>query len=179
MLDKLWQEFQQETQQYKESTEERKLRFEALKKKDEDSARTISRQMRKLQKLHVCVCMRACSCPFPSFYHRFCQLQYVGSNKAVMEVWEQRYVLMPLLSLNLTLIYRNHTTFSLPRPQDTISHLKQKMAANTRENDEKMSTIKEASKLILTKKCFSNARNESCFSDGFTAGSGSHANPLS
>lgn len=56
MLDELWQEFQHETQQYKESTEERKLRFEALKKKDEESARTISRQMRKLQKLHVCVC---------------------------------------------------------------------------------------------------------------------------
>lgn len=67
-----------------------------------------------------------------------------------------------------------------PSPtQDNISHLKLKMAANARENDEKMSTIKEASELILTKKCFSNARNESCFSDGFTAGSGSRASPLS
>ena len=109
MLDELWQEFQHETQQYKESTEERKLRFEALKKKDEESARTISRQMRKLQKLHVCVCVCVCVCvraPFSSFYHRFCRLQYAkpGSNKAVMEVWKQCYVPMPLLSLNLTLI---------------------------------------------------------------------------
>ena len=40
------------------------------------------------------------------------------------------------------------------------------MAANTRENDEKMSTIKEASKLILTKNCFSSTRNESCFLGG-------------
>ena len=51
MLDELWQEFQKETKQYKDSTEERKLRFEALKKKDDESARTIARQMRKLQKL--------------------------------------------------------------------------------------------------------------------------------
>jgi len=55
-LDELWQEFQHETHQYKESTEERKLRFEALKKKDEESAKTIGRQMRKLQKLQVCMC---------------------------------------------------------------------------------------------------------------------------
>lgn len=53
MLDDLWKEFQKETQQYKESTEEKKLRFEALKKKDEESARTIARQMKKLQKLQV------------------------------------------------------------------------------------------------------------------------------
>lgn len=51
VVDNLWQEFQKETKQYKESTEERKLRFEALKKKDEESAKTIARQMRKLQKL--------------------------------------------------------------------------------------------------------------------------------
>ena len=51
VVDELWQEFQKETKQYKDSTEERKLRFEALKKKDEESARTIARQMRKLQKL--------------------------------------------------------------------------------------------------------------------------------
>ena len=50
-LDELWQEFQKETKQYKDSTEERKLRFEALKKKDEESARTIARQMRKLHQL--------------------------------------------------------------------------------------------------------------------------------
>lgn len=53
VLDDLWKEFQKETQQYKESTEEKKLRFESLKKKDEESARTIARQMKKLQKLQV------------------------------------------------------------------------------------------------------------------------------
>lgn len=51
VVDDLWQEFQKETKQYKDNTEERKLRFEALKKKDEESAKTIARQMRKLQKL--------------------------------------------------------------------------------------------------------------------------------
>ena len=51
-LDELWLEFQKETAQYKENTEERKLRFEALKKKDEESSHTIARQMRKLHKLH-------------------------------------------------------------------------------------------------------------------------------
>lgn len=51
ILDELWQEFQSETKQYKTSTEERKLRFEALKKKDEESSYTIARQMRKLHKL--------------------------------------------------------------------------------------------------------------------------------
>lgn len=52
-LDELWEEFRKETDRYRENTEERKLRFEALKKKDEESARTIARQMRKLQKLQV------------------------------------------------------------------------------------------------------------------------------
>ncbi len=52
-LDELWEEFRRETDKYRENTEERKLRFEALKKKDEESARTIARQMRKLQKLQV------------------------------------------------------------------------------------------------------------------------------
>ncbi len=51
VVDDLWQEFQKETKQYKDNTEERKLRFEALKKKDEESAKTIARQMRKLAKL--------------------------------------------------------------------------------------------------------------------------------
>ena len=51
VVDELWQEFQKETKQYKDNTEERKLRFEALKKKDEESAKTIARQMRKLAKL--------------------------------------------------------------------------------------------------------------------------------
>lgn len=52
-LDELWQEFQRETKHYKDSTEERKLRFEALKKKDEESAMTIDKQMKRLQKLQV------------------------------------------------------------------------------------------------------------------------------
>lgn len=51
ILDDLWKEFQQETKEYKKNTEERKLRFEALKKKDEESSQTIARQMRKLHKL--------------------------------------------------------------------------------------------------------------------------------
>lgn len=51
VLDELWLEFQRETKQYKDNTEERKLRFEALKRKDEESSHTIARQMRKLQKL--------------------------------------------------------------------------------------------------------------------------------
>ena len=50
-LDELWAEFQRETKLYKDNTEERKLRFEALKKKDEESAKTIFRMMRKLQGL--------------------------------------------------------------------------------------------------------------------------------
>jgi len=85
-LDELWQEFQRETHQYKESTEERKLRFEALKKKDEESAKTIGRQMRKLQKL-----------------------------------------------------------------QDTIGQLRQRMAANTRENEEKTVTIKQDREAVLAR----------------------------
>ena len=51
VLDELWLEFQKETKQYKDNTEERKLRFEALKKKDEESSHTIARQMRKLYRL--------------------------------------------------------------------------------------------------------------------------------
>lgn len=51
IIDDLWTEFQKETKQYKANTEERKLRFEALKKKDEESSHTIARQMRKLHKL--------------------------------------------------------------------------------------------------------------------------------
>ena len=51
ILDDLWMEFQQETKLYKTNTEERKLRFEALKKKDEESSQTIARQMRRLHRL--------------------------------------------------------------------------------------------------------------------------------
>ena len=49
--DDLWAEFQKETKHYKDSTEDRKIKFEVLKRKDEHSSNTISRQMRKLQKL--------------------------------------------------------------------------------------------------------------------------------
>ncbi|XP_003385231.1 PREDICTED: coiled-coil domain-containing protein 65-like [Amphimedon queenslandica] len=50
-LDELWDMFQKETKQYKENTEEKKLRFEALKKKDESNAREIAKQMKRLKKL--------------------------------------------------------------------------------------------------------------------------------
>ena len=53
MLDQLWAEFQKQTQEYRRATEERKMKFEALKKKDEESAHTIARQMSKIQKLQV------------------------------------------------------------------------------------------------------------------------------
>jgi len=43
----------QETQRYKDSTEDRKMRFEALKKKDEGSSRLIAKQMKRLKKLQV------------------------------------------------------------------------------------------------------------------------------
>ena len=52
-LDKLWVEFQGKTEEYRQETQERKLRFEALKKKDEESAHTIARQMRKIQRVQV------------------------------------------------------------------------------------------------------------------------------
>ena len=53
MLDRLWAEFQAQTQSYRKATEERKIRFEALKKKDEESAHTIAKQMNKIQRLQV------------------------------------------------------------------------------------------------------------------------------
>lgn len=53
MLDRLWAEFQEQTQSYRKATEERKIRFEALKRKDEESAHTIARQMKKIQHLQV------------------------------------------------------------------------------------------------------------------------------
>ena len=43
----------QETQKYKDNTEDRKMRFEALKKKDEGSSRLIAKQMKRLKKLQV------------------------------------------------------------------------------------------------------------------------------
>ncbi len=52
-MDELWAELRKETEKYKEATEEKKLRFEALKKKDENNAREIAKQMKRLNKLQV------------------------------------------------------------------------------------------------------------------------------
>lgn len=40
-----------ETQRYKENTEDKKLRFEALKKKDEANSKEIAKQMKRLKRL--------------------------------------------------------------------------------------------------------------------------------
>ena len=53
ILDGLWLELKKETEKYKEATEEKKLRFEALKKKDENNAKEIAKQMKRLNKLQV------------------------------------------------------------------------------------------------------------------------------
>ncbi|KAK7087235.1 dynein regulatory complex subunit 2-like [Littorina saxatilis] len=50
-VDELWQQFRQALQNYNETTEERKTAFEALKLKDEKSAKEIELQMRKLQRI--------------------------------------------------------------------------------------------------------------------------------
>lgn len=50
-VDDLWQQFRQALQNYNETTEERKTAFEALKVKDEKSAKEIELQMRKLQRI--------------------------------------------------------------------------------------------------------------------------------
>ena len=52
-VDDLWQQFRQALQNYNETTEERKTAFEALKIKDEKSAKEIELQMRKLQRISV------------------------------------------------------------------------------------------------------------------------------
>ena len=41
----------QEAEQYRKNTEEQKMQFEALKKKDENSSKQIYRQMKRIQKL--------------------------------------------------------------------------------------------------------------------------------
>ena len=51
ILHDLWAEFQRECKRYELSTKDRKMKFEALKKKDEESSHTIARQMRRLHKL--------------------------------------------------------------------------------------------------------------------------------
>lgn len=50
-VEDLWKHFQLALKSYKESTEERKNAFEALKAKDETSAKEIDMQMRKLQRI--------------------------------------------------------------------------------------------------------------------------------
>ena len=52
-LDELWLLFKQALTAYNTSTEERKVAFEALKVKDERSAKEIEYQMRKLQRISV------------------------------------------------------------------------------------------------------------------------------
>ena len=53
-IESLWSQFQQSLESYKQTTDERKNQFEALRNKDQESARVIEMQMRKLQKLSVC-----------------------------------------------------------------------------------------------------------------------------
>ena len=55
-MDELWHLFKQALTAYNTSTEERKVAFEALKVKDERSAKEIESQMRKLQRISVRFC---------------------------------------------------------------------------------------------------------------------------
>lgn len=50
-VEDLWKQFQLALKNYNETTEERKIDFETLKTKDENSAREIEMQMRKLQRI--------------------------------------------------------------------------------------------------------------------------------
>ena len=50
-VEDLWKQFQTALKNYNETTEERKIAFETLKTKDENSAREIEMQMRKLQRI--------------------------------------------------------------------------------------------------------------------------------
>ena len=52
-VDDLWMQFRDALQNYNMTTEERKTAFEALKVKDERSAKEIESQMRKLQRISV------------------------------------------------------------------------------------------------------------------------------
>ena len=52
-VDDLWLQFREALQNYNLTTEERKTAFEALKVKDERSAKEIESQMRKLQRISV------------------------------------------------------------------------------------------------------------------------------
>ncbi|MBN3281560.1 DRC2 protein, partial [Polyodon spathula] len=52
-VEELWRHFQQALRSYNEATEERKSAFEALRGRDEKSAKEIEMQMKKIQKLQV------------------------------------------------------------------------------------------------------------------------------
>lgn len=54
-IEDLWVQFQTALKQYNDATEERKRAFEDLKNKDEKSSREIDTQMRRIQRLTVCV----------------------------------------------------------------------------------------------------------------------------
>lgn len=53
-VEDLWQKFDQALKNYNATTADRKSEFERLKKRDDDSAREIDDQMRKLQRIGVC-----------------------------------------------------------------------------------------------------------------------------
>lgn len=52
-VEKLWDEFREALKNYQDTTEERKKAFEELKTKDENSAKEIEMQMRKLQRIQT------------------------------------------------------------------------------------------------------------------------------
>lgn len=52
-VENLWKQFRHALKNYNETTEERKVAFETLKKKDDESAQEIDMQMRRLQRISV------------------------------------------------------------------------------------------------------------------------------
>lgn len=52
-VENLWLQFKLALKNYNETTEERKTAFETLKKKDDESAKEIDTQMRRLQRISV------------------------------------------------------------------------------------------------------------------------------
>lgn len=52
-VESLWKQFQNSLKNYNEQTADRKSAFEALRDKDERSAREIDTQMKRLQKIQV------------------------------------------------------------------------------------------------------------------------------
>jgi hypothetical protein len=53
-LEFYWKEFSNALKMYQENNQDRKLAFEELKAKDDDSAQEIDAQMRKLTRISVC-----------------------------------------------------------------------------------------------------------------------------